>query len=284
MTSEAGERYYGMFKEGRRHGHGVVVFDDGSTFDGQWQKGLRKGRGTMRWPNGDSLVGEWQGDDVKQAQFTKGALVGVDAGAVNLLRLELARADALRDTESSLPLNRRTKRHDTMPVAKWSELDALSEARLHELAGAVRVQFGARAGQRGDRLNVDVLSIVLSDKLHPLGRALADFVFLFKSIFHFSYGNVDRLLENAIDDVRSFVARLTVVCATVFPFVAERQRADVVSEIVLARLYSPLFDLFKTVNKTRDTMFTVKVDSLSAVTMRDIGISSFFWLGWKVFF
>jgi hypothetical protein len=77
-------------------------------------------------------------------------------------------------------------------------------------------------------------------------------------------------------------------------------------EVILSRVYSSLIDLYKTVNKKLDSMFTVKIEyvssccccrrapmlminiylflvvsSLSAVTMKEIGIKPAFWLGWK---
>lgn len=47
---EGGE-YRGEFKCGKRHGHGILRWDDGTIFDGEWQADERL-QGKMRLSNG----------------------------------------------------------------------------------------------------------------------------------------------------------------------------------------------------------------------------------------
>jgi hypothetical protein len=76
-----GHEYSGDLKDGKPHGEGEIIHNDGSTFVGSWEEGkmvygtltfsngvkyigefmdgYRNGQGTMTWPNGDSYVGEW---------------------------------------------------------------------------------------------------------------------------------------------------------------------------------------------------------------------------------
>ena len=39
-------KYEGDFKNSQRHGHGTLVFEDGTTFRGGWKNGLKHGKGT----------------------------------------------------------------------------------------------------------------------------------------------------------------------------------------------------------------------------------------------
>jgi hypothetical protein len=279
VDSAEGERYYGQFRDGRRHGPGVLVYSDGTFFEGIWVRGVRKGNGVLRWANGDELRGMWNDGQVTNGKFEKGNAISVARCARELWRLEMRRVDKAIEDESNAPSSRRTKRPATLPVSKWHDLDALNDVKLREMAASVAQRFASRGAR--ERLNADTLSIVLCDDKHPLGQIVSNFVFLFKSTYHFSYGGVSQLLEQAVDDLRSFAAQLTTVCGTVFPFVNARLREELVMEILLSRVYASLFDLYKTVNKKRDQLLTVKIDSLSGVTMKEIGVLPLFWLGWQ---
>jgi hypothetical protein len=50
MELEGGE-YYGEFKSGKRHGRGIMKWDDGSELDGEWSADERIS-GAMRLTNG----------------------------------------------------------------------------------------------------------------------------------------------------------------------------------------------------------------------------------------
>lgn len=46
-TAKGLNTYKGEFKNGYPHGHGVMIYQDGSTYTGQWKKGERNGEGTL---------------------------------------------------------------------------------------------------------------------------------------------------------------------------------------------------------------------------------------------
>jgi DNA polymerase III epsilon subunit family exonuclease len=52
-------RYEGQFKDGLRHGHGLLNYSNGSIFDGNWDEDKRSGYGVLTWPNGDQYKGDW---------------------------------------------------------------------------------------------------------------------------------------------------------------------------------------------------------------------------------
>jgi len=54
-----GERYSGQWRNGQRHGHGELLFADGSMYVGDFQQGLAAGRGTWT-SNGSMYQGTWQ--------------------------------------------------------------------------------------------------------------------------------------------------------------------------------------------------------------------------------
>eukprot|EP00019_Armaparvus_languidus_P001731 CAMPEP_0168606310 /NCGR_PEP_ID=MMETSP0420-20121227/16497_1 /TAXON_ID=498008 /ORGANISM="Pessonella sp." /LENGTH=169 /DNA_ID=CAMNT_0008645955 /DNA_START=121 /DNA_END=626 /DNA_ORIENTATION=- len=166
-----------------------------SDFEGVWHKGVQKGVGVMRWPNGDTLAGVWHGDEVSKAKFTKGTSLQVDAASLKLLRLELAREEEARRAEEDLPPSRRTHQPPVMIAQKWTFLQNIGEpiSKLKLLADQIQEKFSA-SNNNGAKLNSDVMSIVLNDTTHPLGQAMHQYVYLFKSTFHFSYGDVERQL------------------------------------------------------------------------------------------
>lgn len=46
----------------KRHGRGVMKYDNGAVYDGEWQHDMADGTGTYRWPDGDIYSGEWKKD------------------------------------------------------------------------------------------------------------------------------------------------------------------------------------------------------------------------------
>ena len=49
--------YYGKYKYGKPHGHGVFVFADGERYDGDWKDGYPSGKGRSRYPDGTTYEG-----------------------------------------------------------------------------------------------------------------------------------------------------------------------------------------------------------------------------------
>ena len=82
MIYSTGHRFSGEFKDGLRHGKGVMLLpggrkitgtwdnneiregtstqSDGTTYTGQWQFREREGQGTMAWPDGRKYSGDFQ--------------------------------------------------------------------------------------------------------------------------------------------------------------------------------------------------------------------------------
>lgn len=60
MHYEDGTLYRGGWNsEGRRHGHGVVEYPDGSHYRGNFENGDFHGHGTLTWTDGGFYVGNW---------------------------------------------------------------------------------------------------------------------------------------------------------------------------------------------------------------------------------
>jgi len=60
FTSDKGEKYVGEFREGNINGQGTYNYSTGNTYVGEWKSGQREGRGTFTWTNGQTYVGEWK--------------------------------------------------------------------------------------------------------------------------------------------------------------------------------------------------------------------------------
>ena len=52
--------YTGNFAEGKKHGHGVFAYPDGTSYEGQWAANVRSGPGTFTYANGDKYSGAWR--------------------------------------------------------------------------------------------------------------------------------------------------------------------------------------------------------------------------------
>ena len=66
-----GDCYTGMFRDGKRSGHGEMIFNQFSEiimdyqpakYVGRWRFNKRNGHGVMTWPDGSKYEGEWSND------------------------------------------------------------------------------------------------------------------------------------------------------------------------------------------------------------------------------
>lgn len=58
-----GSKYEGDFKDGIRHGRGIMTWKDGAKYDGEWKDGMRHGKGIMTWKTGEKYEGEFKNDE-----------------------------------------------------------------------------------------------------------------------------------------------------------------------------------------------------------------------------
>jgi len=61
-TLRDGEKYDGVWQNGKKHGRGVLTWGKGGKYDGQWQDGKWHGQGFCIWLSGQNYDGEWQAD------------------------------------------------------------------------------------------------------------------------------------------------------------------------------------------------------------------------------
>lgn len=54
--------YTGPLLDGKPHGQGVAVWDDGGRYEGGFANGRISGFGTKTWPSGSKYTGEWAND------------------------------------------------------------------------------------------------------------------------------------------------------------------------------------------------------------------------------
>lgn len=50
--------------DGKFHGHGKIVYENGESYDGEWHAGQRHGTGTYRYSDGGVYVGNWEQDRI----------------------------------------------------------------------------------------------------------------------------------------------------------------------------------------------------------------------------
>jgi Vacuolar sorting protein 9 (VPS9) domain/MORN repeat len=297
-TFEDKSKHCGSWERGERHGPGVHVYADGTIFEGKWRKGSRRGPGFLLFPNGDKIEGDWENDtDMKHAKFTKGSAKDLSRTALELFQVLSAK-----------PLERmRYEPAEPLRCSKW--MSFFTPMRMEEftkslpdelLACAMALGPPDQDGSKTERTTetvrtfsparrrvaaaslLHILSVLLNDPTHPLGRAVEMFAYSFNASNHVSYGDSQTLLQHAIDDVHSFVAALDecvhLLCGQRALRSQRRAARNLVSNIVFAKVYNTMFALFREAHKARDAMLSVKLYSMSTVTLQAIGVSQKFWL------
>lgn len=56
---------------GKKHGHGIQYFSDGSQYEGNFINGTYNGNGTYYWADGQVYTGQYQNDTRNGSFFTK---------------------------------------------------------------------------------------------------------------------------------------------------------------------------------------------------------------------
>lgn len=51
-----------MFKDGKKHGEGVLFYSNGARYEGQWSNDKKQGEGVLVFENGTVFVGEFADD------------------------------------------------------------------------------------------------------------------------------------------------------------------------------------------------------------------------------
>ena len=53
------ELYTGEWRDGKRHGHGIQEYADGSSYEGEWREDTQCGHGIFEYSNGDRYTGHF---------------------------------------------------------------------------------------------------------------------------------------------------------------------------------------------------------------------------------
>ena len=57
-----GGKYKGDILDSKRHGRGIMLYDDGRKYEGEWKNNQREGKGMMTFADGEVYEGEWKDD------------------------------------------------------------------------------------------------------------------------------------------------------------------------------------------------------------------------------
>ena len=55
-------RYEGEWKNGNKHGQGAFYYENGDKYEGEWKDGYKNGQGVNYYADGDWYEGEWKDD------------------------------------------------------------------------------------------------------------------------------------------------------------------------------------------------------------------------------
>ena len=59
---ESDAEYLGELKDGKKHGHGTLIFNDGTKYVGEFKDDVIHGHGTLTYADGDVYVGGFSED------------------------------------------------------------------------------------------------------------------------------------------------------------------------------------------------------------------------------
>ena len=62
MTYKNGDVYEGEWKNGKKHGYGIITYSNGTEYEGEWKNGKMNGQGKLTSLNGTLYQGEWEND------------------------------------------------------------------------------------------------------------------------------------------------------------------------------------------------------------------------------
>ena len=51
--------YYGQIVNGKRHGQGVMIYNNDRIFEGNWERDYKQGMGYEEFPNSSSYLGQY---------------------------------------------------------------------------------------------------------------------------------------------------------------------------------------------------------------------------------
>ena len=54
--------YIGDFKNGMKHGKGIIYYYNGDKFEGEFRDGKKNGKGAFTYSSGETSSGKWQND------------------------------------------------------------------------------------------------------------------------------------------------------------------------------------------------------------------------------
>jgi hypothetical protein len=64
------ESYDGQWKEGKKHGQGILRIGNGDSYEGQWEDDEMHGQGVYKWGSGDSEEGRYE-ENKRQGPFIR---------------------------------------------------------------------------------------------------------------------------------------------------------------------------------------------------------------------
>jgi hypothetical protein len=57
--------YEGEYKDGKKHGQGKMIYENGNIYEGEWKDDKKNGQGKMVYKDGSSYEGEWKDDRIE---------------------------------------------------------------------------------------------------------------------------------------------------------------------------------------------------------------------------
>eukprot|EP00047_Mylnosiga_fluctuans_P020907 m.97717 g.97717 ORF g.97717 m.97717 type:complete len:1510 (-) comp8676_c0_seq2:738-5267(-) len=291
VVTEDGLYYEGFFAHNRLIGHGLMLFDDGSSFDGEFTGDMiLQGRGVFAMPCGLQIEGTYSGtwgdrSGVKVSGTIRTTTRSLAVAGQEPSLLDLYHED---DADSRGVYACRTDAQRPRRVAPDSKWDSIFERCRFQLGmtsrrgTAVLSKYLQPALAAGRETRVFLTDSFLAPA-HPLCLMLDTAVRVFQASFK-GVGANRRLLSCAIDEVRSLLDRSERVVVEMLPEAGiDRMAAtDVIEPLFFSRIYSVLFTLYRVNCQDRDRAYWRNASSLRGLSharlMHRLAVTRKFWL------
>eukprot|EP01105_Mastigella_eilhardi_P004527 TRINITY_DN1604_c0_g1_i6.p1 TRINITY_DN1604_c0_g1~~TRINITY_DN1604_c0_g1_i6.p1 ORF type:complete len:896 (+),score=213.48 TRINITY_DN1604_c0_g1_i6:1541-4228(+) len=278
-------KYYGNWREDEKSGYGVQIFPDGVTHVVQWAHGKQKGQGCIIFPNGDEVAGVFDGNAITSGTFTKRS-----SPSLSYLRRRYSSGSAAKNAGGfgggqgsfdGLPPPVTEKAQFTQKWVTFVPHTLDEKGGKHSKALEKLLIPGGKGDKGGKKINYRVMSILLNDNKHKLGKCMRMFTHMF-SVMYGAATNPQLALIDATDDIHSFADQLLTTIENTHGPQTPRTRSELlylIKSIIISFVFQNLYALFRMSYKAQSRELQINLNSLRLKTMKELGLSEKLWLG-----
>ena len=265
-----GDRYYGAWVNGEKHGRGMYITTKGSEFFGEWEKDKINGQGSYRSSKDEStLYGKFTGNLIENLEVTSGSFKfhapNIDASSMRLSTLDGEKWDCFFKMR-----------------LKNAEITEPAQELNNNLKRSLALADQQGGGGGGNGVKEDLINI-LYFRDHPLGKVIAEFASIFLALYH-KPERYFMQLRIAVDDIQSFLSLLSPDFIRTFlscDSLLNEDCSEAIHSVLFPSIYDCLFKMYRLYYEEKDLVLDRKFVAIQKFTLREImavcGIEQKYW-------